>query len=155
MAVNDPNGALPRAGLTRNKCLTRTGWPQPEDITPRERLFRPLADQPPLELPERRQHVRHRLTGGRRGVDGAVEGDQRPALLLRRRHKRRESIIEREGRSGFATTSAVASPALTLDDRSEEHTSELQSLRHLVCRLLLEKKKNTPEIADRQIGILV
>src|SRR5437899_9314215 len=27
------------------------------------------------------------------------------------------------------------------DARSEEHTSELQSLRHLVCRLLLEKKK--------------
>src|SRR5262245_63001336 len=28
-------------------------------------------------------------------------------------------------------------------NRSEEHTSELQSLRHLVCRLLLEKKKKT------------
>src|SRR5258708_27130174 len=28
-----------------------------------------------------------------------------------------------------------------LDDRSEEHTSELQSPDHLVCRLLLEKKK--------------
>src|SRR5258708_15052835 len=28
-------------------------------------------------------------------------------------------------------------------DRSEEHTSELQSPDHLVCRLLLEKKKNT------------
>src|ERR1035441_10758379 len=27
-------------------------------------------------------------------------------------------------------------------ERSEEHTSELQSLRHLVCRLLLEKKQN-------------
>src|SRR5262245_64890936 len=27
-----------------------------------------------------------------------------------------------------------------VDTRSEEHTSELQSLRHLVCRLLLEKK---------------
>src|SRR5438045_6569588 len=27
--------------------------------------------------------------------------------------------------------------------RSEEHTSELQSLRHLVCRLLLEKKNNS------------
>src|SRR5262245_63554179 len=27
------------------------------------------------------------------------------------------------------------------ESRSEEHTSELQSLRHLVCRLLLEKKK--------------
>src|SRR5262245_64813590 len=30
---------------------------------------------------------------------------------------------------------------LTIPYRSEEHTSELQSLRHLVCRLLLEKKK--------------
>src|SRR2546422_1918936 len=29
-----------------------------------------------------------------------------------------------------------------LEDRSEEHTSELQSRLHLVCRLLLEKKKN-------------
>src|ERR1035438_10788458 len=28
-------------------------------------------------------------------------------------------------------------------NRSEEHTSELQSLRHLVCRLLLEKKQKT------------
>src|SRR2546425_4779756 len=32
-------------------------------------------------------------------------------------------------------------PTLT-DYRSEEHTSELQSLAYLVCRLLLEKKKN-------------
>src|SRR5205814_4666063 len=31
--------------------------------------------------------------------------------------------------------------AHTFGVRSEEHTSELQSLRHLVCRLLLEKKK--------------
>src|ERR1041385_9340323 len=31
------------------------------------------------------------------------------------------------------------------DDRSEEHTSELQSRLHLVCRLLLEKKKKTNE----------
>src|SRR5258705_4913544 len=34
--------------------------------------------------------------------------------------------------------------------RSEEHTSELQSLRHLVCRLLLEKKKKKDSI--RQIS---
>src|SRR5947199_3573010 len=33
--------------------------------------------------------------------------------------------------------------------RSEEHTSELQSLRHLVCRLLLEKKKKTSTMAVR------
>src|SRR5258705_5939874 len=31
--------------------------------------------------------------------------------------------------------------------RSEEHTSELQSLRHLVCRLLLEKKKKNSLLA--------
>src|SRR2546422_2845991 len=30
------------------------------------------------------------------------------------------------------------------DVRSEEHTSELQSRLHLVCRLLLEKKKHSP-----------
>src|SRR2546430_9912010 len=33
-------------------------------------------------------------------------------------------------------------PALGLEQRSEEHTSELQSQSNLVCRLLLEKKKN-------------
>src|SRR2546422_5094659 len=32
--------------------------------------------------------------------------------------------------------------AIADTDRSEEHTSELQSRLHLVCRLLLEKKKN-------------
>src|SRR5437899_5515911 len=32
-------------------------------------------------------------------------------------------------------------PLELIETRSEEHTSELQSLRHLVCRLLLEKKK--------------
>src|SRR5262245_62305327 len=34
-------------------------------------------------------------------------------------------------------------------ERSEEHTSELQSLRHLVCRLLLEKKKKKKTNADQ------
>src|SRR5258705_12718087 len=33
--------------------------------------------------------------------------------------------------------------------RSEEHTSELQSLRHLVCRLLLEKKKEDRYLRTR------
>src|SRR3712207_8068251 len=32
--------------------------------------------------------------------------------------------------------------------RSEEHTSELQSRQYLVCRLLLEKKKNSGTVAD-------
>src|SRR5690606_41094657 len=38
----------------------------------------------------------------------------------------------------FAITSTVAN----IEGRSEEHTSELQSRENLVCRLLLEKKKN-------------
>src|SRR5437899_4915762 len=36
------------------------------------------------------------------------------------------------------------------NERSEEHTSELQSLRHLVCRLLLEKKKKDGEQESEQ-----
>src|SRR5436853_5847385 len=35
--------------------------------------------------------------------------------------------------------------------RSEEHTSELQSLRHLVCRLLLEKKKKKKNKQENNI----
>src|SRR5262245_62248590 len=39
--------------------------------------------------------------------------------------------------------------------RSEEHTSELQSLRHLVCRLLLEKKKRNKTICTKRNNNLV
>src|SRR5260370_2533264 len=48
-------------------------------------------------------------------------------------------------RAFFSVTvnSALAPPgATTVTERSEEHTSELQSHLNLVCRLLLEKKKN-------------
>src|ERR1035441_10724932 len=45
------------------------------------------------------------------------------------------SICPALRRSGCTTARGGQTP------RSEEHTSELQSLRHLVCRLLLEKKK--------------
>src|SRR3712207_8638458 len=50
------------------------------------------------------------------------------------------TIVEDRG-LGFALG---ASDYLTkpIDRRSEEHTSELQSRQYLVCRLLLEKKKN-------------
>src|SRR3712207_8920553 len=37
-----------------------------------------------------------------------------------------------------------------VDQRSEEHTSELQSRQYLVCRLLLEKKKKITNTMDRQ-----
>src|SRR5262245_62256000 len=58
-----------------------------------------------------------------------------------------------EARSGETVTDASKPASTPLEGykepqpmvfcgRSEEHTSELQSLRHLVCRLLLEKKKS-------------
>src|SRR2546427_8111944 len=40
-----------------------------------------------------------------------------------------------------------------LSTRSEEHTSELQSQSNLVCRLLLEKKKNNKKTVQRQYEI--
>src|SRR2546422_11069302 len=62
--------------------------------------------------------------------------------------------ISSGGRNRVATTScwavglpletsgpATAAPVTIASTRSEEHTSELQSRLHLVCRLLLEKKK--------------
>src|SRR2546422_11496851 len=53
--------------------------------------------------------------------------------------------IERENSHGALATRArgAARGACRRRKRSEEHTSELQSRLHLVCRLLLEKKKKT------------
>src|SRR2546429_6923934 len=61
----------------------------------------------------------------------------------------------RAGRSRVSWAAPSASPSsaarwapATGRHRSEEHTSELQSRLHLVCRLLLEKKKNTAQLSD-------
>src|SRR5436190_14549856 len=50
------------------------------------------------------------------------------------------------GRGGSDTTAVALAPALGAD-RSEEHTSELQSHSDLVCRLLLEKKNLAGDVA--------
>src|SRR3712207_7740677 len=42
----------------------------------------------------------------------------------------------------YVTIHPVNDSPIAREDRSEEHTSELQSRQYLVCRLLLEKKKN-------------
>src|SRR5437899_12723024 len=55
-----------------------------------------------------------------------------------------EATRAKEGPTGFAARwdRVVFQRRMRMSERrSEEHTSELQSLRHLVCRLLLEKKK--------------
>src|SRR5262245_64552140 len=61
------------------------------------------------------------------------------------RSSQRRNARPRHGR--IALDPVLARYSRTRTGRSEEHTSELQSLRHLVCRLLLEKKK---ESADHQ-----
>src|SRR5207253_7911990 len=47
--------------------------------------------------------------------------------------------------TAYATNTRKYSPIWASPARSEEHTSELQSRGHLVCRLLLEKKKTRPQ----------
>src|SRR3712207_8343989 len=66
-------------------------------------------------------------------VEAAV--DEHPAeVLVPGDHLRPEPHHEQDRRVGRV--------AEGLEARSEEHTSELQSRQYLVCRLLLEKKKN-------------
>src|SRR2546429_2620241 len=60
----------------------------------------------------------------------------------------RRSRRRRDGRH------VLRSPAPALLPRSEEHTSELQSRLHLVCRLLLEKKKHSLDPEYQRIDIL-
>src|SRR3712207_7154626 len=66
-----------------------------------------------------------------------------------RRPRRRFGVLGRRSatppqppRWRAATDRARPAPAMPGSRRSEEHTSELQSRQYLVCRLLLEKKKN-------------
>src|SRR3989442_6443787 len=54
----------------------------------------------------------------------------------------RSELAERlYGKRGRPLLATLAGTGLRIGERSEEHTSELQSRPHLVCRLLLEKKK--------------
>src|SRR3712207_7256910 len=57
---------------------------------------------------------------------------------------------DRDGPAGRDARRPLPLPA-RLPERSEEHTSELQSRQYLVCRLLLEKKKPLPPTAARHL----
>src|SRR5258706_679591 len=65
-----------------------------------------------------------------------------PYTTLFRSDLQNEFIANVSASGKFATVGAEA-PAGKGLERSEEHTSELQSLTNLVCRLLLEKKKKS------------
>src|SRR3712207_7085710 len=68
------------------------------------------------------------------GESGAIAAQ--PAVI--------NAVIDALSHEGVTHVDMPASPMRvwqTLQERSEEHTSELQSRQYLVCRLLLEKKK--------------
>src|SRR3989441_5168550 len=70
----------------------------------------------------------------------------RVPVALRAPGERAEHEIRHTGEVGHLSTASASwracAAAGALVGRSEEHTSELQSLAYLVCRLLLEKKKH-------------
>src|SRR2546422_3347152 len=68
-----------------------------------------------------------------------------PYTTLFRSHFHRRAVGLREVDAAFHPRAAgFADGGESSSPRSEEHTSELQSRLHLVCRLLLEKKKPKP-----------
>src|SRR5690606_41755213 len=88
--------------------------------------------------------------------------DALPILRRRDGHpKRRRFLIHRSPGPHFRSRSSIrwrpaaasSSPSLPVYRRSEEHTSELQSRENLVCRLLLEKKKNY--LSGLHLGLLI
>src|SRR5689334_24435306 len=97
---------------------------------------RTLHSFPTRRSSDLRAHARHaRLVGEHVGLpdDGArAELRQRELLAVALLEDLDEALGHDEG--------ARARLTLAHEDRSEEHTSELQSQFHLVCRLLLEKK---------------
>src|SRR5262245_60182668 len=107
-----------RQATTESIMTLRIGYLLPT----RESIMegRPEAE-PLLALAERAERL---------GYDSVWVGD---SLLARPRH---EPITLLAGVAGRTQRVRLGTAV-----RSEEHTSELQSLRHLVCRLLLEKKK--------------
>src|SRR2546422_5742951 len=88
-----------------------------------------------------------RPTGRRRGLRGRCRGeggDPRGHSTRRRLRGRGASARARRPGGHHRLPSGRGSPdGAHRGARSEEHTSELQSRLHLVCRLLLEKKKKT------------
>src|SRR5690625_5799178 len=70
------------------------------------------------------------------GYHGLLTGNY---VTIDEEARKNAAILKRFGGSPIGNSRVKLTNA---KDRSEEHTSELQSRGHLVCRLLLEKKKN-------------
>src|SRR5690349_20603225 len=85
-------------------------------------------------------------------VQGQTWGVDREGLWVDRGCRAYFTVSSRRG-GRFDNNSQNSIKCESNDGRSEEHTSELQSRRDLVCRLLLEKKKEVM-ICDRCVSIV-
>src|SRR2546427_8290966 len=65
------------------------------------------------------------------------------------------TVAVRDGRRPMPSRLRPGGPREDFYQRSEEHTSELQSQSNLVCRLLLEKKKRTKSLVRGPVEILL
>src|SRR2546425_5325498 len=68
-------------------------------------------------------------------------GDGKLDLVINNNNEQPTVYLNRVNKSGNSVEIKLKGSGTEVE-RSEEHTSELQSLAYLVCRLLLEKKKN-------------
>src|SRR2546425_8169045 len=91
-----------------------------------------------LEAGEDRLYLARRLV--RFASEDVGNADPQALLLTLAAKEAYDFLGDPEGE--LALAQATLYLALAPKSRSEEHTSELQSLAYLVCRLLLEKKKN-------------
>src|SRR2546430_11448773 len=78
-----------------------------------------------------------------RRVESAMIQLPEPAMHHRRVYRLAHDVINAVATGRPLCGDDVAGQGVSAAKRSEEHTSELQSQSNLVCRLLLEKKKNT------------
>src|SRR6185437_16285923 len=138
----------------------RSGGSRRGDPSSRHNRWRPVARQQisPVPAPpsqcwrrvfpptaagvrrRRRGHSRESPRPGSPRVSRAIA----PSMAARRRHREArtwKSLCKGVEHANIVATGRTAPGRRCGRTRSEEHTSELQSLAYLVCRLLLEKKK--------------
>src|SRR5437870_11184003 len=141
--------------------------------------FNDVAAQVGLTVHDEEGCVDRRRVGDRRAIDVSPDilprwhatllGDRPVPSDVARPEVRRDVVDRRLGARGLEALGVADDPARhepavadsdhsesptvderkTVERRSEEHTSELQSRGHLVCRLLLEKKKKKKEKIER------
>src|SRR5262249_31958562 len=116
-----PHPPGPRGLVRLDQLVERGGWPW-ANVTPIARPAEPAAMRDVAAL--------------KAGIAALAERDQGFRSRLG------SPQFEVACMQALTSAEAVTGWLLYYLDRSEEHTSELQSLTNLVCRLLLEKKKN-------------